>query len=359
MKKQPMIKYLLAFLLALVSGFTASAQITITQSDVASVGTVVLQARDTLPAPGIGPGPSGANVTWNLAALDTHTIDTLTFTNPAWTPYGSSFPSSNLAVQISSAYSPNIGYAYLDNASSGLWLQGQGDATYGAVDQVPDELIFPFPATYGTSYTNTSSFTVKGPYTATGVDSVRYKSTVSKTGNVDAWGTLITPLGSFNTIRSREAQTKTDSVWVHTTGPFPPAAWYFFSDSVETLDHYVWWANGVGFPLVEMDSSANGISEVAWLLASPVITGLASLSPAENGHLYPNPASDNINVHIASGNAAKFLIFDPTGRLIKTSDLSGAATTIAVNDLSAGIYFYMAAANDGSILQKGKFTVKR
>ena len=350
-----MIKHLLSLSFVAAAGFTASAQITVDQSDVATIGSVVLQARDTMPAAGIGPGASGANVTWNLSALDTHIVDTLTFTNPAWTPYSASFPSANLAVEMNGQYP---GHAYLNNDPTGLWFLGQGDPMNGAVDSDPDELFFPFPATYGTAYTNTSSSTTKTAFIATGIDSVMYKRTISKSGNVDGWGTVITPLGSFNAIRSMEARTETDSLWVHTTGPFPPAGWMFVNDSVRTYDRYLWWANSVGFPLVEMDSSAAGVGMASWLLANPVITGTEDLLMAPS-HTYPNPASDNVNITVETGDAARILVYDPTGRLVKTSDMSGRMIILPVHDLAGGMYFFVAVDNDGGALKKGKFTVKR
>lgn len=351
-----MIRKLLSLSFVVASGLTASAQITITQSDIATIGTVVRGAEDTLPAAGIGPGPTGANLTWNFAALDTHHVDTMVFTNPNWTPFASSFPSSNLAAEVSD------GIAYLDLSSSGLWMIGQGDPVSNMSQAInPGELIVPLPATDGTTYTNSYSYEIKEAYTAVaGFDSVWVKHDVVKNGSVDAWGDVTTPLGTFNSIRASEIQNHTDSVWMRSTGPFPPAGWMFVLDSAMTIYHYKWWANNVGFPLVEMDSTAAaGVERVSWLMATPVVTGLASAPAMDNGKIYPNPASDKVNIHIPSGNAARFLVFDSTGRLVKASDLSGATTIVGIDDLSAGMYFYIVTANDGSMLQKGKLTVKR
>lgn len=348
-----MIKKILTLSFAVATGLTASAQITITQNDIATIGTFIREAEDTLPAAGIGPGPAGANLTWSFSALDTHNIDTLLFTNPNWTPYAANFPSSNLAAET-----PD-GIAYLDINSSGLSMIGQADPVSNMAQTVnPGELIVPFPATFGTSYTNSYYYEIKDAYTAvSGFDSIRIKHDVVKTGDVDAWGDVITPLGTFNSIRASEVQNHTDSVWLRSTGPFPPAGWMFALDSAMTIYHYKWWANGVGFPLVEMDSTAAaGVERVSWLMANPVVTGLASGLPVENGNLYPNPASDKVNIHIPSGNATRFFIFETTGKLVSTSDLSGTTTTIGIEALSAGMYFYIATDNDGSILQKGKFT---
>ena len=82
----------------------SNAQIWIGPWDVPVAGKVLQRANDTMKTktPGsINPGSAGANQTWNFSTLLSNTVDTLTFTNPAWTANGSSFPNSNLAVMNS------------------------------------------------------------------------------------------------------------------------------------------------------------------------------------------------------------------------------------------------------------------
>lgn len=336
---------------------SASAQITVTQADIASIGTVVKQARDSVPT--VLPGPAGANQTWNFSTLMSHEVDTLTFTNPAWTPNAASFPSSNLAVIFSPQFG-NPGVSYLDNSPSGLWILGEGDQTT-MIDYTPDQLLIPFPATYGTNYTNTYSYTVKQPYTGfPGIDSVMFKETTSQNGNFDAWGNLTTPLGTFATIRSKNLEVMTDSIWIHSTGPFPPAGWTFSQASKDTTYRYSWWASGVGFPLAQMDSSrTGGIMEADWLQASPATTSITPFAPQNGVSLYPNPASSFVNIVIPNGDANMITIYDASGRAVRTMELREKYTLISTSDLPAGMYFYATTGEGMSTSYRGKFTINK
>lgn len=336
-----------------MAALAAKAQISITSADIATIGTVVRQANDTLPDPSITPGPSGANVTWNFAALDTMQVDTFIFTNPAWTTYGSQFPSSNLAILIASqADSATI---YLENTSSGLYITGQSAAGV-AVDMEPNDLLLPFPATMGTSFTSTSLYSAEQPVTGTaGVDSARFSRTTAKTAEADAWGTLTTPLGTFDVIRVASTSIISDSIWVHTTGPFPPAGWYLAESTQDTTYKFTWWANNVGFPLVEMDSTSGGY-DVRWLMATPTATSVNAIAGSSRLSVYPNPAQDVVNISLPAGAGTRFVIYDASGRTVRSEILTGAVTSVKVDRLTAGIYFYTASTAAGELF-KGKITI--
>lgn len=350
-----MIKKLLLSTFVCMGACAAKAQITITTADIATIGTVVRQAHDTLPDPSITPGAPGANVTWNFAALDTMQVDTMTFTNPAWTAYGSQFPSSNLAIQVASQ--GDSATIYLDNSSSGLYIIGQA-AEGVSVQLNPQELLLPFPATMGTSFTGTSKFSADQPVTGTaGVDSARFSRTTTKTSEVDAWGTLTTPLGTFDVIRVSEMRIVTDSIFVHTTGPFPPAGWFFAESTQDTTYNFTWWANSVGFPLVEMDSTATGY-KVRWLMATPTATSVNAIAGGSTLSVYPNPAHDVVNISMPSGEETQFVIYDVSGRAVEAKTISANVTSVLVDRLTPGIYFYTAATASGAIF-KGKITITK
>ena len=156
-------KILLSVFSILCTGSFASAQLTLDQWDVAMVNTMIQQANDTNPT--VGPGVAGANATWNLAAMNNHTQDTLLFTNPNWTQYGSQFPTANLAAE----FGMNSGtYAYLKNQANGLYIVGQaGDFGFGpmAITLNPNEQLISFPCTYNSTFSGTSKFSVDFPFT--------------------------------------------------------------------------------------------------------------------------------------------------------------------------------------------------
>ncbi|MEW6467965.1 MAG: T9SS type A sorting domain-containing protein [Bacteroidota bacterium] len=346
-------KHLLTLSAMLFAGASSFAQITVDQWDVAGVNTVIRQAADTNPT--VGPGPSGANVSWNLAAMQQHVVDTLLFTNPNWTPYGSSFPGANLAVQFGSQNA----YAYLNNQSNGLFAMGQyGDFGLGpmAAEFNPDDQMIAFPSTYNTTYNNTSVVTITMPFTQIpGADSIRIKSTTIKTCMVDGWGNVTTPLGMFPSLRQKDYRRTYDTIWAHAI--FPPG-WQMLQANADTNYHFAWWADGVGFPLVEMDSALDGtIDGVNWLQATPAPGGYSEPAVYNNIIVFPNPASGQVRFDLSKVEAEKVEILDAAGQVVAALSVTGDLLSADVSTLSAGIYFFRVSAASGAFLGMGRFSV--
>ena len=85
-------------------------------------------------------------------------------------------------------------------------------------------------------------------------------------------------------------------------------------------------------------------------LHTPVHLGAISLS------IYPNPTMDYLTVatNDLPLKQAAIVLFDATGRLLKTQSLTSSATKIDVNYLEQGIY-YLQIINDGNIVGFRKF----
>ena len=83
-------------ILSLLTSAAAGAQITITQSDLTGTFTVLHQVNDSTPT--VSVGSAGASQTWNMAALNTSYVDTLSFSDLASVPDNTTFPSSNLEI---------------------------------------------------------------------------------------------------------------------------------------------------------------------------------------------------------------------------------------------------------------------
>ena len=65
--------------------------------------------------------------------------------------------------------------------------------------------------------------------------------------------------------------------------------------------------------------------------------------------MYTNPSSDNLQIQLPTGvSQAKVHVFDLTGRLLKSSNITTLANKVAVNELSTGIYLIKINA-DGKI----------
>ncbi|MGZ4054662.1 MAG: T9SS type A sorting domain-containing protein [Bacteroidia bacterium] len=359
-------KSLLIISTLFIGALGANAQITVTSADVASPVKVIYQSNDTLMTSGAIAGSSGPSQTWNMTSLTTGTVDTLTFISYGWAP-DAAFPGSNLVAKQGSSYN----FIYLNNSSSGLTSQGsKGTTDFGCgldtLRQIdtPSEILMNFPATYNTSFTNNFKQVIPATYLGCDpgygvtVDSVRMRSAQKKTVLVDAWGTLTTPLGTYNVIRSKETVIKHDTSDVMIFGawnPFPGLP----SVSADSTTGYTWWANGVGFPLVSMKlDSAGSLKQVQWLQSLPV-TGINEYSIASAVHVYPNPAQDEINFGVDATKVSAIEVFDIAGRLVKAFNVNSDNSLINISGLANGEYSYAALGKDKVVINRGKFAVVR
>ena len=197
----------IAFVIATANMF---AQITLTSADIQTAFNIVYQSTDTTPTISIGNG--GANQTWDFSDLLLQTRDTLTFLPSSAQP-NPRFPSANLLVK--QGWQNNYAYLYSSSTEfSSLGNAGQADFGTGPVfiNQVntPSEKLLNLPVSFGNSFTNNYKTNVK---TFLGqmiqglqIDSIRFKSTISKTQTIDGWGALTTPLGVYNVLRIKETK---------------------------------------------------------------------------------------------------------------------------------------------------------
>ena len=356
----------LLFVSALILGsLSASAQITITTADIASPVKIIYQANDTLLTSPTIIGSFGISQTWNMSALNAHTIDTMTFMSYAWVP-STDFPTSNLVVKQGSQYA----FSYLTNSASGLSAEGYralvNIGTWSdTVSQIstPSEKIINFPSTYLSSFTN--NYTTRA-YFGVGVDpgfgvvidSIRQKSVAKKTLLVDAWGSLTTPLGTFNVLRVEETIVKhdtTDIMAFATWNPFPGTP----QITADSTTSYSWWANGVGFPLVSiaLDSLSN-IKQAQWLQVLPAV-GINEYTAPTQVNVYPNPAQNEITFAVEASKIGSIQVFDVAGRIIDSYPVLGALASINTSNFANGIYTYALISKDNVVLNRGKFTVAK
>lgn len=335
--------------------FISNAQITLNSYDVIGFGKVMHQATDTLTPLTIGainPGPAGANQTWNFSTLQAGLVDTLTSTNPVWLPNGSNFPGSNLALMINS----NAVY-YLKNTGTGLFIVGaDGDFTGGGPTSVlfnPNEELTSFPNTYNTAFQNTSGFALSDSFTLfPGADSIRITSSKYKDVKTDGWGSLTTPLGTYNTLRQRGLVITADTIWLHTIFP---NQWNNVNTNVDTAYHFAWWASGIGFPLLEMDSlKGDTIANVTWLKSLPVVGAVPENAMLKGINAYPNPSSGKFDVSVPEKvNILKTEIYSALGEKVMNASVSANNSGgVDLSSLPNGIYYLRITTKEGVATRK-------
>ena len=312
--------------------FIASAQITITSTDMPSDSTIIYQASDTLT--NISIGNAGPNQVWDFSSLLLHTFEVASVLPFSSAP-NPAFPAANLVYQNGTQ---NF-FQYAINSNSSFVTIGSGGQTTISGNQLninqfntPAETEFNFPTNYNSTYSNNFASNAKFYFGQTiqgiTIDSIKNIAGVQKTFLVDAWGDLTTPLagGPYSVLR-----TKTTKITHDTTMAFFFGGWNNIPGgiSVDSVTTYSWWANGMSAPLATatMDS-AGAVSNVVWLMAIP--PNLPSLTAI----------ADQTNASCAAScdGTAAAMVYWGTPPYSYSWNTSPVQTTQSISGLCAGIY---------------------
>jgi hypothetical protein len=347
----------LPLLVLLLSLGQLQAQITLTQNDVGSIGSVFYMGVDNDFPPGANVGPSGANVAWNFAGLNVNFYDTIAFIDPGTTPYGANFPASNLTITQTTL--PG-GYAYAESDNSFLDLIGVAGDPLGfnqtfVLAQEPPLRIANFPFTYQDQFLDTTGLDITidaAPLNIPLTDSARYRQVQHREVISDAWGELTLWAGTYtNTLRVKEIVTSYDSVWLRTFG-----FWTLVQDSIYTDSVFTWWENGSGYFLAEASYEGPDLDRITYRDPNPV--AIAPALPADV-RVYPNPATDRLIIEQGQLLHSDVQLLDMQGRVLKEMPLTSYRNTLDLNGLAPGMYLYRLKGVDGVMTRGGKLNIMR
>jgi hypothetical protein len=338
--------FLHAFSFIILSSLSLNGQVTITASDVVDPMYEIVQNTDTLPI--IAFPTSGSNMTWDMSGLNQHTQETLNFGMPDWFTSANYFPGANIAVN------QNGGEAYFFKDAQKFELRGFSADVFGngmrQVYYLPGNEILQFPVQYQDVHNNSylQVITLPGEDLAglglpLPFDSVTVRSRQFKETNVDGWGSLATPVNTYDVLRLSETLMTYDTI-----------IGYFFgqgtelqtsSDTTYTLN---FWSNNptAKWQVATVNHDGLGsVTSVSWLNGSPQ---LAVEELSTDLSVYPNPVTDKLNV--TDKNIEVWTIFTSDGKIIKTTS----SCEMDVTTLNSGIYFYKLVLRDGAI-KTGRF----
>ena len=355
--------YLFSILLLGLAAYS-QAQITVTRSDFADINDFTINAYDTVHT-GITPGNSGASQNWNFSTLQTHYIDTNYFMAPSVTPYPSSFPSANIAFYNSL----DSTYAFLDANSSLINITGY--ALPNPFTGSPLTLSFSpaitqitFPSTIATTFNVTnasgqSTFYYSGTYLSFTFDSVRTTTTVNRTSIVDGWGTTVTPVGTFASLRQRLTEISDISIEAYITTP--ALGWTPVPlGQTDTTIHYYYIANGQNWPVAEIQTNYSGSVTSAQYLLNP-IGSVPELTTNGNKDIviYPNPSVGEFNVTVLNRKASLLKIFDVCGQEAGIISIDNSLNNFSMSSYANGIYMFQVVDKTGAILSTGRLAVQK
>ena len=341
----------LLFLVLLPTALTA--QITVTDSDMPNVNdTFRISVGDSLLITNVD--TTGTNFTWDYSFLqpDTQNVDTFLgfFDWPliykaVFGPLGNN---STYAVTRESADS--VGgliiediYDFFKNSGTQYEYTGFGAKINGITTPIKNDtndIIYRFPVSYGNVDSSNSSYKID----LTGTLGIYYGRRQKRINYVDGWGTLITPFGTFQTLRVKSVIYRTDTISLDTLGGG-------FTTSLPVLIEYKWLGNGNGIPLLQINAQMifgiPVVNRVVYLdsLGGEILqTVEQKIAQQEDFIIYPNPVDGEIRIKFALllNQLGTVTIYDLQGQmLLKTpvnEDLHN--ILIDVNEFRPGIYLF-------------------
>ena len=353
---------LFAIALALAS-MNISAQVTVTDTDLMSVGDIIYQAYDNAPVPSISLGNAGPNQTWDFSALQVQEYDTTEFIDPVGTPFANIHPTANLCIEDDGEY------IYMNKNAQGLSLVGFDNFPY-------PQLFVALPLAYGLN-------TIVGPVIIMDsalinpgfidhslapaislnpfhnqIDSIKFLIESSTEFNVDAHGDVIIPMGTFDALRVKtDGITTTDYFAYCSDSILGNGAWYpmpaaIFPSEVEVISSYSWWTNDplIKFTLVQIEvDSVGGINAVDFM-HSPSPSSVNNLL-TNNFNIYPIPATNNLTIEAQNNELTYLDLVDVTGKVILKKEFIQ-STNLDVSHVAQGIYYINLKTAEGELMKQ-------
>jgi hypothetical protein len=324
-----------------------NAQIFITSAHFIDVSDVVQIGIDENPS--ISHTPAGPNQTWGYGELVANQTDFIALGMAEWFNGASNFPNATLGTEGEDG--TQIFFRKTTEAFDLMGVYGDlfENGTNTALAFNPYQRQLTFPSTYGTTFTNVSTLNLKLE-DFEGADSVVVTVTTHRFSEMDAWGTLTTPFGTFPAIRQHIKDSTIQSVVAYLFG-FP-----VFNESETAISHsYSFFsdAQNARYVLLQYnyDAESDVLSGVQWQMATPVLN---SVDDSKNDYvLFPNPSSNLVNIKSENPIHGELIVFDVLGQIIYQQNLKNTDfTSVDVSAWNSGVYFFQITTENSRTTRK-------
>jgi hypothetical protein len=336
-----------------------SAQITITNNDMPSVGDSV-RLSNSLLLPGIDYTETGEDFFWDFSGLMPLTQSVDTFVSVTSVPFLYQIifiPNlvANLAQPITETdLFPGApitdAYRFFRKSSSSY-----NDVGFAfTVNEIPvplkfddPDILYNFPLDYGQADSSFSGVEF-------GIPDLGYINIDRKRVNIaDGWGTLSTSYGTFDVLRLKSHVIETDSIYIDSLE--------FGTAINRDYTEYKWLANGFKAPLLQVIAEGPVVT-VFWIdsIFDPTVN-IPEITSDRNLDVFPNPFTENarINFHNEKSQPVQIAVFDITGKKVH-SVFSGNLTygnhTFEIQtqktNLGKGFYLLKVDTERGTITKK-------
>ena len=306
--------------------------------------------------PGIDLTITGPNTTWDFSQLQwtSQTVDTFFSVSStgvfAFIFFTSSFATKGPDIAAIPGFQVTGVYNFFGKTST-LYQQNAIGAYLNAIpapiNYTPKDVIYRFPLNFTDQDTSNSAYGISLPNLGS------YNATQTRINNVDGWGTVITPFGSFNSLRMKSELTGRDSLYIDSlsTG--------FAFDRPLTRE-YKWLATGMKVPVLQINTQELGpgnetITSILYRDSVRFLpVGVEEQNILSLATIYPNPAIDKLTISIPLAKSVKlhYELISNSGQLIYMDEENTEAGLITkeinITDYPSGIYMLRITTESGT-----------
>lgn len=339
------------FLLCLASiGYT---QITITSDDMPSVNDTIRTSlaynTDIYDF-----SLTGENFNWDFSELEPISQNVESFVSVSdmpFTLYLFFMTSANLTrpfmlSEMIQGVPEMSAYQFLNNNSNRYADVGYGISYEGMAIPLSynhEDVIYQFPMTFGQEFSSVSGM-------ETGIPNIGYiMIDRNRQNQVDGWGTITTPFGSFEVLRYRSDVQEVDSVYINSIS---------IGQQIDrNYTEYQWIAKDKGLPILKATQEEGLPAVVTYLDSARVISvGMNEQIVNQNLLIFPNPTKDLIQIQLDDETTTGIVsIFDLSGQLVFEKNYSNNHTiklNLKNSGLHSGVYFISILTNNKAYRSK-------
>lgn len=332
---------------ALSSSYALRGQITIESTDLPSAPfTFPVADAAGIDLPEYQEG--GEGLTWDFSAIEPLATSDLNYVGISETPttyqffFNSPFVPQYQATHANEGEGIDLVFVTIDdffffykNTGSSYNIVGYGGTVNGIPipsQTNPIDIVYTFPMTYGQTHESASAWDIEIPTIGS------YAQSLNRSYEVDGWGTVITPAGTFEAIRVRMVTEIEDNLFIEALGQ----ELSFNRNSIA----YQWLAPGQGIPVIEITETF-GAATVRYKTDNSTITHVTK-SDREVVRLYPTLCSHQLFIEgWAAGD--RFDLYNLKGQRVRSFDQ---AQEVSVSGLPAGCYIAVIERENRVVLQQ-------
>lgn len=275
----------------------------------------------------VDPGSSGADLTWDFSDFSINMYSGgYIVLDPAEVEGAEEFPEATRVMFMDAGFMAMRNYVSFDNNAFTDYGTLSEDGSFGTIYDNP-KTHFEYPV----NYLDTGEDTYSGLVLVGGFSNSPISGEYSY--EVDGYGTLITPYGSFaNTLRYKVIATESLSTFGFTTTTLI-TEYYWYSDEypfpVFTIHQDVSFSNSI-----PIDSAYSVTAMVSYQSGT---TGVNTLNADRSITISPNPANSFVAIDYDDHQPAIVRFYNSTGKVILEKSIQS-AESVDVSSLSTGIY---------------------